>query len=321
MLPDARRLIHFIVPDHLREELRSLLPQHLPPQLELTDSPTGASVIVTIDGNVTPEILDDAGPSLHLIGRVASPTATIAPTRVPVVDLPRLDDACVAELTVALILALELRVLTIADKTARAEWVTGRDEPKLTDQRRYTFNWVGERLGVFYGKTVGIVGLGRIGRSVAERLHPFGVRVLYTQRHRLQRDEEDRLDVAWRSFDDLLRESDVVTLHHRFEEGPGGNEGHIGTRELRLMKPTAHLVNTARGRLVDEEALVEALREKRIGGAGLDVFRYEPLPREHPLLELATTPDANVILTPHVAGGSLDDYWRVIAEELTTHLE
>jgi phosphoglycerate dehydrogenase-like enzyme len=142
--------------------------------------------------------------------------------------------------------------------------------------------------------------------------------LLYTQRHRLAPDEENALGLQWRELDELLRESDFVTLHHRFQEGSDGNDQQFGVREFALMKPTAYFINTARGRLVDEDALVDALRSGQIAGAGLDVFRYEPLPPEHPLLELAGD---NVILTPHVAGAPVTEAWQIIAEELVERLQ
>jgi len=115
--------------------------------------------------------------------------------------------------------------------------------------------------------------------------------------------------VQWREFDDLLGESDVISLHHRLQEGPGGNEGQFGAREFALMKPTAFLVNTARGRILDEDALIAALRDRQIAGVALDVFHYEPLPKDHPLLALAGD---RVILTPHIAAGTEREYWTYI---------
>jgi phosphoglycerate dehydrogenase-like enzyme len=170
------------------------------------------------------------------------------------------------------------------------------------------YNWTGvEGSGFLLGKVVGLVGAGAIGVATAKLLRPFAVRLRYTQRHRLPADEEQRLGLEWREFDDLIRESDIIALSHRLQEGPGGNEGQFGAREFAMMKSTAILINTARGRMVDEEALVAALRNGEIGGVGLDVFHYEPLPKDHPLLALAGD---NVILSPHIASGSEDEYWR-----------
>jgi len=146
-----------------------------------------------------------------------------------------------------------------------------------------------------YGRTLGVVGLGRIGRAVARRAPGFGMQVLYTSRRR-HPDAERELGVRWRELDDLLAEADFVSLHT-----PLTPETHhlIGRERLRRMKPTAVLVNTCRGAVVDEAALVEALREGWIWAAGLDVFEEEPLAATSPLLSLP-----NVVLVPHVGSAS-----------------
>jgi glyoxylate reductase len=148
-----------------------------------------------------------------------------------------------------------------------------------------------------HGKTLGIVGLGAIGRAVADRARGFHMRVLYTKRTRLSEAEERALDVDWRPLDELLRESDFVSVNPLFTPE---TRHLIGERELALMKPTAYLINTSRGPVVDEAALVRALREGRIAGAGLDVYEHEP--RVTP--ELITLP--NVVLTPHVGSAEGD---------------
>jgi phosphoglycerate dehydrogenase-like enzyme len=146
-----------------------------------------------------------------------------------------------------------------------------------------------------YGKTLGIIGYGEIGTEVSERARAFGMPVLYTKRERLQAPIEARLGVAWREREDLLREADVILLSapHTPE-----TERIIDDRALALMKPSALLVNIARGGLVDEAALCKALAERRIAGAALDVFVEEPVPADNPLLRLD-----NVLLTPHIGGG------------------
>jgi phosphoglycerate dehydrogenase-like enzyme len=298
----------------IRTEQISAIRAHLPVGWQLGDAPAGATAILTENVDVTAEMLAAAGPALRLIVRLDTGTAQVAPTSLPVVDLPNTALTGVAELTVLLILALSRHLLWVTEQTRQQRWLPEKSEPILTDQRRYTYNWIGlEDFGTLYGKSVGLVGLGLIGRAVAARLRPFGVNLLYTQRRRLEPAAEAALGVQWRALDDLLRESDVVSLHHRFQEGPDGNDRHIGARELALMKPTAYLVNTARGRLVDEDALVEALRSGRIAGAALDVFRYEPLPPDHPFFALAGD---RLILTPHVAGAPVKEAWETIAREL-----
>lgn len=147
-----------------------------------------------------------------------------------------------------------------------------------------------------YGQTLGIIGLGRIGQAVARRAKGFAMKVLYYKSSRLDRREEEALGVEYRELDDLLKESDYVSLHVPLNQ----KTTHlIGQRELGLMKKTAHLINTARGPIVDEKALVEALKGGEIGGAGLDVFEEEP--------ELAPglVDLENVTIVPHIASASI----------------
>jgi phosphogluconate 2-dehydrogenase len=197
-------------------------------------------------------------------------------------------------------------------------------EPTRTSERVHAFQWMKlSHLFEVHGKTLGIVGYGEIGTEVSKRARCFGMNVLYTKRRRLPQAIEQRLGVAWRELDALLAESDVVHLTLPLSSE---TEGLIGARELVLMKPTAYLVNTARGGLIDEEALADALRERRIAGAALDVFVEEPVPFDHPLLGLD-----NVIVTPHIGGGTggarvnqmsdvLDNIVRFFRGEETLHL-
>ena len=156
--------------------------------------------------------------------------------------------------------------------------------------------FLGRRQDGYAGITIGIVGLGRIGSRLADLLVPWRVRVLaydpyvdeskYVHHNAMQTD-----------LDTLLRESDVVTLHCDLNKE---TRGLIGERALKLMKPTALLINTARGPLVDEDALYSALEANRLGGAALDAFNVEPVPKQSPLLSLGD----KVLLTPHMVGGS-----------------
>lgn len=187
-----------------------------------------------------------------------------------------------ADLTFALILAVARRV--------------GESE-RFIRAGRWT-NWSPQLLvgGDVYGRTLGIVGLGRIGQAVARRARGFGMTLLYTGRKRNEAAERD-LGATYRPLDALLRESDFVSLHV-----PATPETRkiIGRPQLELMKPTAYLINAARGALVDQAALYEVLREGRIAGAGLDVFDPEPVDPAEPLLTLE-----NTVVVPHVGGASL----------------
>ncbi len=146
-----------------------------------------------------------------------------------------------------------------------------------------------------YGSTLGILGMGRIGAAVARRARGFQMRVLYNSRQRRE-DLEKELGAQYVSLPELLSRSDFVSLHV-----PLTVETHhlIGAGQLRMMKPTASLINTSRGQVVDQKALYEALRSGRIASAALDVTEVEPIPSDDPLLTLD-----NIIITPHIGSGS-----------------
>ena len=165
-----------------------------------------------------------------------------------------------------------------------------------------------------HGATLGIVGLGRIGLAVARRAVGFGMRILYSGRSR-KPEAEKNLGAAYAELDTLLARSDFVSLHAALAED---TRGLIGARQLALMKPAAILVNTARGPLVDHDALYEALRSGAIAGAALDVTDPEPLPTDSPLLTLE-----NVLITPHIASASVatrSEMARLAAENLLAAL-
>jgi phosphoglycerate dehydrogenase-like enzyme len=209
---------------------------------------------------------------------------------IPVANTPGANDIGVAEHTVMLVLAC-LKKLTLVDAaTHRGEW--------LFDQRR--------EIGVFElnGKTYGLLGMGRTARAVAARLVPFGVRLLYNDIVRLGSEEEEKYQATYASIEEILKKADVVSLHLPLTRE---TEGIINAAMLALMKPTAVLINVGRGPLVDETALAEALTNKRLAMAAVDVFSQEPPPKNHPLFGLP-----NVILTPHLAGSTLESAMRII---------
>jgi phosphoglycerate dehydrogenase-like enzyme len=153
--------------------------------------------------------------------------------------------------------------------------------------------------GELKGRTLGVVGLGHSGRELVRLLGPFDMRLLAYSPH-ADPDAARAMGVRLTSLDEMLREADFVSLHCRLSEQTAGL---LGRRELSLLKPTAYLVNVARGELIDQQALVELLRDRKIAGAGLDVFAQEPLPAHDPLTQLD-----NVILTPHWLA-STSDVW------------
>lgn len=156
-----------------------------------------------------------------------------------------------------------------------------------------------------YGKRLGIIGMGRIGQSLARRALASGMEIVYHNRHRLDHAVEELYRARWVTRDELLRTADYISLN-----APSTPETYhmIGEKEFGVMKPTAILINTARGNMVDEQALAVALREKRIWAAALDVFEHEP----HILPELLTLD--NVLLAPHAGTRTLEDRIRMSVE-------
>ena len=151
-------------------------------------------------------------------------------------------------------------------------------------------------------KVLGIVGLGNIGKKVARRARAFDMRIQYYDINRLSTDQEDQLGVRFALFPELLKTSDIVTLHVPLDRS---TRNLMGAAEFALMKPTAILVNTCRGPVVDEKALYAALRDEKILGAGIDVMREEPPQPDHELFGCK-----NAIYTPHAAGPTWDNHWK-----------
>jgi glyoxylate reductase len=203
--------------------------------------------------------------------------AACAAKGVTVTNTPGVLDAATADLAFGLIMAVR-REIVVADRFVRsAGWSGSWSEGGLAEE--------------LSGSTLGIVGLGRIGSAVARRARGFGMRVLYWGPRRKPESFERQLEMTYAPLDQLLRVSDFVSVH-----SPLNPETHhqIGKRELALMKPTAFLVNTARGPVVDEAALTRALKKGQIAGAGLDVFEHEPKVTDG-LLAMS-----NVVATPHL---------------------
>ena len=165
---------------------------------------------------------------------------------------------------------------------------------------RWRGNGPAPRMYELHDKTLGIVGLGTIGKKVARLAKAFGMRIQYYDIARLSEDAEDALGVKFRLLRELLRTSDFVSLNVPLN---ASTRHMIGAGELALLKPTAILVNTCRGPVIDEPALVRALSDGKLFGAGLDVFDQEPTPADNPLLKLD-----NVVLTAHFAGPTWDNH-------------
>ncbi len=210
---------------------------------------------------------------------------------IPVANNPGWNSISVAEHTLMSILVVLKKAFYAYRGVLEGKWVT----------RELVFN---EQIGELHGKTLGILGLGSIGRQVAELARPYEVRILYHKRNRLSAEDEEALGVEYCSFDELLESSDVLTVHVPLSEE---TRGMIGADEIAKMKDGAILVNTARAGIVDEGALAEALRAGKLSGAAIDVPRE---PDEQTVFSNVFSGLDNVLLTPHIAGQSREGSLR-----------
>lgn len=249
--------------------------------------------VKTIDGLLcllTDQIdqqLIEVGTSLKVISQMAVgydniDIAAVTQRHIPVGHTPGVLTDATADFAWALLMAAARRVVE-ADRLTRAgEWRTW--EPDLLLGPNVT------------GATLGIVGFGRIGQAVARRAKGFEMRILYTSRHRCNLELEQALGVEFVTFERLLQESDFVTIHTPLSD----DTYHLfSDREFKRMKPSAMLINTARGPIVDPDALYRALSSRQIAGAALDVTEPEPIPMDSPLLTLD-----NLIVAPHIGSAS-----------------
>jgi phosphoglycerate dehydrogenase-like enzyme len=205
--------------------------------------------------------------------------------KVPVANNGGANAVAVAEHTLLLMLAVARKVIWQHGNVAAGRWRGNGPAPRLYE---------------LSNKTLGIIGLGTIGKKVARLARAFGMRVEYYDIVRLSEDAEDALGVRFRLLRELLRNADIVSLHVPLNDS---TRGMIGAGELPLLKETAILINTCRGAVIDETALAHTLDAGRILGAGLDVFAREPPLPDNPLLRLD-----NVVLTAHFAGPTWDNH-------------
>jgi glyoxylate reductase len=262
---------------------------HIMTRDELVAAVRGHDILFCLLSDRVDEAVIAANPRLRMVATMKITPSDIdvaaATMRgIPVTVVPPIVTEATADLHFAILLAVARRVVE-GDRLLRGGVFPGAQSMRLVGA------------GV-WGKTIGLVGGGgRIGRAVARRAHGFGMRTLYWGPRRMPEADERGLGLAYTALDRLLAESDFVSLHAPLTP----ETVHlIGARELALMKPSAFLVNTARGPIVDEKALVEALEAKRIAGAALDVFEREPQ------VEAALTAMSNVVLTPHLGSAVLE---------------
>ena len=289
-----RVLVTRIIPDEGLDPVRAACDVDLwidelpPPRDELLRRVAGVDGLLSLlTDRVDDELLDAAGPQLKVVSNFAVGFDNIdvdacTRRRIPAGNTPGVLTETTADLAFALLMAAARRIPEGVDYVRDGNWRTWG--PMLL-------------MGVdVHDATLGIVGFGRIGREMAQRARGFGMRIIYQDVNPATPEDEAELDARRVEMDELLRESDFVSLHVNLTD-----ETHhlIDADALRAMKPTAVLVNTSRGPVVDPAALERALVDGEIFAAGLDVTDPEPLPADHPLVRLP-----NCIVVPHIASAT-----------------
>jgi len=263
-------------------------PDDLPPPAEmLRQKVTGLDgLLCMLTDPIDEALLEAAGPQLKVISQMAVgydniDVAACRQRGIPVGHTPGVLTEATADLTLALLLGTARQLAPAAEAVKAGQWQTW-----------LPMGFAGPDV---YGSTVGLFGMGRIGLAVARRLTGFNVRLLY--HNRTTSPEAEEVGAEYVSLDDLLHESDFVSLHCPLTPE---TRGLMNAARLQKMKRTAILINTARGEVVDQPALIEALQAGIIAGAGLDVTTPEPLPVDSPLLQLP-----NVTVLPHIGSASI----------------
>lgn len=254
-----------------------------------------ADVLVpSVTDRIDAAVIEEAGPQMKLIASFSNGTDHIdvdaaARKGITVTNTPNVLTEDTADMTMALILAVPRRL--------------GEGARVLTDRPGEWAGWsptwmLGRRI---HGKRIGIVGMGRIGTAVARRAKAFGLSIHYHNRKHVNPATEDELEATyWESLDQMLARVDIVSVNC---PSTPATFHLLSARRLALLQPTAYLVNTSRGDVIDESALIKCLREGRIAGAGLDVFENEPMVNPR-LIKLAN--EGKVVLLPHMSSATIE---------------
>jgi glyoxylate reductase len=257
--------------------------------------------VISVGGNISAEIVASA-PRLKIVANIGAGYDSIdvsACTKrgIGVTNTPDVLTESTADFTFALLLAVTRRVLEADQYVRDDKWKAGL----------FDLLWGTE----LHGKTLGLYGFGSIGKAVARRARGFSMRILYHSRKRASLKDEQELGAEYVDLDTLLRSSDFVSLH-----APLNDESRqaIDASKLAMMKPEAFLINTARGKIVNEADLVEFLRRRKIAGAGLDVFENEPQ------IHASLTTLGNVVLAPHIASATSETRHRMASLAATNLL-
>ncbi|MDL2408784.1 D-glycerate dehydrogenase [Rhizobium calliandrae] len=289
------------LPDAVETRMRELFDAELNiddtprTRAELVEAIRSADVLVpTVTDRIDAALIEEAGPQMRLIASFSNGTDHIdveaaARRGITVTNTPNVLTEDTADMTMALILAVPRRLA----EGARV----------LTDKPGEWAGWsptwmLGRRI---HGKRIGIVGMGRIGTAVARRAKAFGLSIHYHNRKRVSMTTEDELEATyWDSLDQMLARVDIVSVNC---PSTPATFHLISARRLALLQPTSYIVNTARGDVIDETALIKILREGKIAGAGLDVFENEPAVNPK-LVKLAN--EGKVVILPHMSSATLE---------------
>ncbi len=305
------------------EKVRAQVRDYFPADVRMVDDQRdlmanlpGALVLVVESLKVGAAEVAAAGGALKIVQKYGATTRNIDHAAcdkagVQLLTVRRRANISTAEQGLALLLALARQLNQNANLISLEQLTAAGYEPTIYD-RTHTPNGNWARitgLVTLYGKQLGIIGLGEIGRELALRAIAMGMRIVYTQRSRLPNDVEQQYHAAFVTLEELLVTSDCVSLH--LPRGDG-TRNFIGKRELAIIKPGAFLINVSQPQLVEREALRQALATDRLGGYGLDTFYEEPGDADDPLLKFR-----NVIISPHLGGSprfnSLDDIEELLA--------
>jgi phosphoglycerate dehydrogenase-like enzyme len=290
------------------ERLRSRITHLYPAQVqlvrneaELIERLPGAQIVVVESLTIGANEVTTAGPTLRLVQKYGSlarniDRQTCEDHGISVLTLRRRANIATAEHALALMLAMARKLVQTANLVTVEQMRNAGYEPTRYDvDHTPNGNWARVKgLQTLFGLQLGIVGMGEIGRELALRVAPLGMRMVYTQRRQIPKSDEERYQATYCTLDDLLASSDYVSVHL---PGGVGTRGLIGKRELERVKPGASLINVSQPQIIDREALLESLISGRLGGFAMDLPYEEPGQPDDPLMQLP-----NVIVTPHLGG-------------------
>ena len=287
------------LPDAVETRMRELfetklnLDDHPMSQAELVEAVKTADVLVpTVTDKIDAALISQAGENLKLIANFGNgvdniDVAAAARKGIAVTNTPNVLTEDTADMTVGLMIAVSRRILEGAITLDKGEW------------KGWSPTWMlGQRI---WGKRLGIIGMGRIGTAVARRAKAFGLSIHYHNRHRVAEQIEEELEAThWDSLDQMLVRMDIISVNCPYTPA---TFHLLSARRLALMQPHATIINTARGEIIDESAMVKALNEGKLAGAGLDVFEHEPAVSPE-LMKLVE--EGKAVILPHMGSATIE---------------